>query len=249
MSGPAASAGYTTGNAGLTFSPTGTGIYSPSTGTAISQGGGYGNDDEAPDAHILGEIGPKLRMGSEVGMRVIGDPAAARGMMGYLEKALSFMGGAGILEAILGVNLGGCKADGYFVRASNVLNGFGPIGMVESEGSALAKQAIEEHHVFPQEFLEFFKSKGIDIHDYAIPLERTFHQKVIHGGRSIYGKGGEWNAIWREWINSNRGAGPEQIMQQMEAMRKQFNIDMYAFKRYKWAHYAEARARLKLIIR
>ncbi len=76
-------------------------------------------------------------------MGVIGDPAAARGMTGYLEKALSFMGGVGFIEAIFGVTLGGCKADGYSERAINFLNGFGIAGLPEIEGEVVCARGAK----------------------------------------------------------------------------------------------------------
>ncbi|WP_257461792.1 SitA6 family polymorphic toxin lipoprotein [Archangium lipolyticum] len=58
----------------------------------------------------------------------------------------------------------------------------------------------EKHHLFPQAFKKWFKSKGIDIHRWTMFIETTLH-KSIHRGPN----GGPWNAAWWQFIRENEG--------------------------------------------
>ncbi|MFL5354093.1 TIGR02269 family lipoprotein [Archangium sp.] len=53
----------------------------------------------------------------------------------------------------------------------------------------------EKHHIFPQAFAEWFRIKGIDIHQWTMFIETDLHKR-IHRGE----KGGPWNAAWRNFI-------------------------------------------------
>ncbi|WP_063934721.1 TIGR02269 family lipoprotein [Archangium violaceum] len=56
----------------------------------------------------------------------------------------------------------------------------------------------EKHHIFPQEFKDWFKSKGINIHQWTMWIETEQHQR-IHRGPG----GGPWNAAWRRFKRAN----------------------------------------------
>ena len=65
----------------------------------------------------------------------------------------------------------------------------------------------EKHHIFPQEFEEWFVRRGIDIHQWTMLIETDKH-RGIHRGPS----GGPWNAAWRQFIRSKeRTATKEEI--------------------------------------
>jgi uncharacterized lipoprotein (TIGR02269 family) len=53
----------------------------------------------------------------------------------------------------------------------------------------------ERHHIFPQEFKEWFEIQGINIHAWTLVLLKEDHDR-IHRGPS----GGPWNAAWRQYI-------------------------------------------------
>jgi uncharacterized lipoprotein (TIGR02269 family) len=76
------------------------------------------------------------------------------------------------------------------------------------EANAKLNRPHEKHHIFPQEFLEWFKGKGIDIHQWTMFIETALH-KSIHRGE----KGGPWNAAWRQFIRNpkNKDATKEDI--------------------------------------
>ncbi|MCW3098461.1 MAG: repeat-associated core domain protein [Chthonomonadaceae bacterium] len=88
------------------------------------------------------------------------------------------------------------------------------------------------HHVFPREFAARWEQAGIEYHEYTIPVERNYHQNVIHGGP---GKGGAWNGEWRTFLKNNPNATPEEMWDQMRQMRKKWGIDGHKF----WVPYPE----------
>ncbi|MBN1207084.1 MAG: TIGR02269 family lipoprotein [Myxococcaceae bacterium] len=69
------------------------------------------------------------------------------------------------------------------------------------ELKALRSKPYEMHHLFPKEFKEWFREKGIDIDQYTMPLEVEEHRR-IHRGKD----GGPWNEAWRKYIENNPNA-------------------------------------------
>jgi len=67
----------------------------------------------------------------------------------------------------------------------------------------------EKHHIFPQakELARWFKEQGVEIHHYTLPIPRELHQR-IHGND---GRGGPWNQAWRDFMQANQRASPEEI--------------------------------------
>jgi uncharacterized lipoprotein (TIGR02269 family) len=65
-----------------------------------------------------------------------------------------------------------------------------------------------KHHLFPRQrkLAEWFKRKGINIHEHTMVVEREVHDR-IHRGK----EGGQWNAEWREFVRNNEGATQAQI--------------------------------------
>lgn len=61
---------------------------------------------------------------------------------------------------------------------------------------------VVKHHLFPQaqEFQEYFRRAGIDTHQYTLLIPEHIHRE-IHSGD---GRGGAWNAAWREFKNANQ---------------------------------------------
>ena len=52
---------------------------------------------------------------------------------------------------------------------------------------------IHRHHIFPQKFRTYFRSKGIDIDNYTVELVRSSHLKGIHGRGTSALSPGRWN--------------------------------------------------------
>lgn len=77
---------------------------------------------------------------------------------------------------------------------------------------------LRKHHLFPQanEFREWFRAHGINVHDWTMVIPLQAHQR-IHGGD---GRGGLWNEAWREFMRNNL----RRRLTQEELIRKAFEL-------------------------
>lgn len=59
------------------------------------------------------------------------------------------------------------------------------------------------HHLFPQaqEFREWFRNSGINVHDWTMVIPEHVHLR-IHSGQ---GRGGLWNEAWRQFRTATEG--------------------------------------------
>lgn len=78
------------------------------------------------------------------------------------------------------------------------------------------KRIWAKHHVSPQEFKDWFASKGINIHSLTLVIEKEIHQ----GDR-----GGPWNAAWRQYIRANGFTANEQAIH-LFAVQMLFRFDL-----------------------
>lgn len=69
---------------------------------------------------------------------------------------------------------------------------------------------VVKHHLFPQapEFREWFRIARVDIHQYTLVIPEQTHRQ-IHGGT---GRGGLWNAAWREYIRHTPRPPPPDVL-------------------------------------
>jgi hypothetical protein len=82
---------------------------------------------------------------------------------------------------------------------------------------------IEQHHQLPREFAKRFKDAGLNIDDFIIPLDKAKH-RLRPGGIHTNG-GGNWNRVWREFLDANKNAEAPEILEQLAKMRKQFGLE------------------------
>lgn len=68
---------------------------------------------------------------------------------------------------------------------------------------------VEKHHVFPQRFRDFFRSKGILIDEYMLEMDREIHKLTQRKGRHYE----DYTKKWGEWIEKNRDAKPEAVFE------------------------------------
>jgi len=80
----------------------------------------------------------------------------------------------------------------------------------------------EKHHIFPQarDLAEWFRDRGIRIHDYTLPIPRDLHQRIHKGGEG----GGAWNQAWREFRIRNSNASPEEIFKHAGELIYRFQL-------------------------
>ena len=89
----------------------------------------------------------------------------------------------------------------------------------------------EVHHGLPEQFSDWFKSKGIDINSgeyyYDLPtgLHRLKDGNGIHTNNNVYGK--NWNAVWKEFKNNNPNANKTEILEFLSIIEKAFGISEY----------------------
>jgi uncharacterized lipoprotein (TIGR02269 family) len=79
---------------------------------------------------------------------------------------------------------------------------------------------LVRHHLFPQAFKAWFKSKGINIHRETMLLEDHVH-KDIHRGPN----GGPWNDAWWQFIVTHDDATKEDIWRHAGELLHRFNIN------------------------
>lgn len=80
----------------------------------------------------------------------------------------------------------------------------------------------EKHHIFPQakKLALWFEMQGVKIHHYTMPIPRDLHRR-IHGND---GRGGPWNAAWREFKDQYPRATPEQIYKHAGELIHRFQL-------------------------
>lgn len=88
---------------------------------------------------------------------------------------------------------------------------------------ALPTGAMEKHHLFPQaqDLKPWFVRRGINIHDYTMPIPVHLHRR-IHGPG---GNGGMWNKAWRQFIDGpGKNATREEIYRHAVALIYRFEL-------------------------
>ncbi|NTX16610.1 TIGR02269 family lipoprotein [Myxococcus sp. CA056] len=81
---------------------------------------------------------------------------------------------------------------------------------------------FEKHHIFPQaeDLALWFRSRGLNIHDYTLPLPRDVHQRIHRGGD----RGGAWNKAWREYQRQNPFPSKEEIFKHAGELIYRFQL-------------------------
>jgi hypothetical protein len=81
-----------------------------------------------------------------------------------------------------------------------------------------------DHHIFPKQFEQLFRRRGIDIDNYTVALGEASHLRSVHGAGSG-NMPGRWNQIWDEWFRANPNATAREIYQQGGLMMDLFGIN------------------------
>ncbi|NVJ23209.1 TIGR02269 family lipoprotein [Myxococcus sp. AM011] len=84
---------------------------------------------------------------------------------------------------------------------------------------ALATKPREKHHIFPQEFKDWFERQGINIHKETMLIDIDTHHR-IHRGFS----GGPWNGEWRKFRDNHTGATQEDMYRYAREMIIRFDL-------------------------
>jgi uncharacterized lipoprotein (TIGR02269 family) len=80
----------------------------------------------------------------------------------------------------------------------------------------------ERHHLFPQrwDLAQWFREKGVRIHDYTMILPHDVHVRIHSGGT----RGGRWNEAWAAFKNEYPDARPEQIYRHLGKLLYEFEL-------------------------
>lgn len=82
--------------------------------------------------------------------------------------------------------------------------------------------SIEQHHLFPQEYIENFKSAGLDIEQYKMPMDRADHRLKPNG---LHTGPNNWNRQWKDFFTRYPNADRGQILDQLSKMNKEFGLE------------------------
>jgi hypothetical protein len=96
---------------------------------------------------------------------------------------------------------------------------------------ALPSPKLQDHHIFPRQFDDYFKQRGIDIDDYTVTLGQTQHLQGVHG--KGYGDlPGAWNSQWRDFIEKNPNASLGEVYQQAGKMMDRYGLSYLPIHRH-----------------
>lgn len=89
------------------------------------------------------------------------------------------------------------------------------------EQEAERRKPHEKHHIFPQEerLKKWFESKGINIHEYTMPLLVEVHRRIHQPP-----PGGAWNAAWWKYRTEHPDAPKEEIMRYAGQLIYEFGL-------------------------
>jgi hypothetical protein len=76
------------------------------------------------------------------------------------------------------------------------LNSFGQTSTGLSVQSPTASPSIHYHHLYPQQFREFFSGLGIEIDQWVVAVDSKTHLNFIHQEAG-------WNSTWNSWITEH----------------------------------------------
>jgi hypothetical protein len=132
------------------------------------------------------------------------------------------------LTALIGRNIFGCQLSPQ-ERVGRGLEAVVGGAAFAFEGLANLPKAerYEYHHIFPEEFMGWFDTKGISIDAHTYHLPQRFH-KTLHRGAG----GGWWNEMWDAFIGANPGATTDEIWQQATTMMDLFGMDKEGLRQY-----------------
>jgi hypothetical protein len=115
-------------------------------------------------------------------------------------------------------------AELLFVVTKKALEEGGGEELTAKGGTRLLEAAkIQQHHIFPRQFEDFFAKRGVEIDDFTVPLTRGQHLKAVHGTGDTLSPG-RWNQVWEEFIRANPNATAKDIYQQAGRMMDEFGL-------------------------
>ncbi len=81
---------------------------------------------------------------------------------------------------------------------------------------------MEEHHLLPRQFRDFFEKAGLNIDDFKLALDARKHRLRPNGVHTS--SAGDWNGVWEDFFENNANATSEEILKQLEKMKVDFGL-------------------------
>jgi len=90
-------------------------------------------------------------------------------------------------------------------------------------GDTPQRVPFHDHHIFPQQFRQYFEQRGIDIDQYTVTMDASTHLEGVHGA-GIDGIPGQWNKAWADFIAKNPTATRQQLFDFAGQLMKRYGI-------------------------
>ncbi len=90
-------------------------------------------------------------------------------------------------------------------------------------GDTPPRVQFHDHHIFPQQFRQYFAQRGIDIDQYTVTMDASTHLEGVHGA-GIDGMPGQWNKAWADFIARNPTATRQQLFDFAGQLMKRYGI-------------------------
>lgn len=90
-------------------------------------------------------------------------------------------------------------------------------------GDTPQRVQFHDHHIFPQQFRQYFEQRGIDIDRYTVTIDAATHLEGVHGA-GIGAMPGQWNKAWADFIARNPTATRQQVFDFAGQLMKRYGI-------------------------
>jgi intein/homing endonuclease len=91
---------------------------------------------------------------------------------------------------------------------------------------------FHKHHVFPQQFRDWFSAREINIDDFTVKIDSTTHLKGVHG-KGLEDMPGKWNDRWSEFMEAKPNATQQEVLDFGNSLLKEYGLDGIKFEPYK----------------
>jgi hypothetical protein len=111
----------------------------------------------------------------------------------------------------------------FFTECASLTNPLVEYEWYLAKGDTPQRVPLHDHHIFPQQFRQYFKQRGIDIDQFTVTMDAPTHLEGVHGA-GIDGMPGQWNRAWADFIARNPNATRQQIFDFAGELMKRYGI-------------------------
>jgi RHS repeat-associated protein len=111
-----------------------------------------------------------------------------------------------------------------YSAGQNVAHAAALLGLaLHSYRGLLAPPNFHKHHLFPQKYEDWFRQRGINIHDHTVRITEGFHLRSVHGKGDL-NTPGRWVQRWDDFIARNPNASAKEAYQFGGALMDEFGL-------------------------